>query len=125
MGEKTTDSKFIQQHLANERTFLAWIRTSITIVGIGFLAAGVVFRSSPYTQWGHIIASVVGVGSVLFGTALVILSTKDFLKKREGINNETFLSSKALLLIVAISLVFINLFLLLLVVILVILNPLQ
>ncbi|WP_035301108.1 YidH family protein [Brevibacillus thermoruber] len=113
--EKTTDSKFVQQHLANERTFLAWIRTSITIVGLGFLAVGVVFRTSPYTQLGHLISSIVGIGSVLFGTVLVILSTKEYLKKRAGINNETFLSSKALLLMVATSLIFINLFLLVLV----------
>ncbi|MDA5110926.1 DUF202 domain-containing protein, partial [Brevibacillus thermoruber] len=88
--EKTTDSKFVQQHLANERTFLAWIRTSITIVGLGFLAVGVVFRTSPYTQLGHLISSIVGIGSVLFGTVLVILSTKEYLKKRAGINNETW-----------------------------------
>ncbi|MDF9760288.1 hypothetical protein OKW24_002061 [Peribacillus simplex] len=29
--------KYAQQHLANERTFLAWIRTVIAIVGVGFL----------------------------------------------------------------------------------------
>ncbi len=35
--QTTEDSKYIQQHLANERTFLAWIRTSIAIIGIAFL----------------------------------------------------------------------------------------
>ncbi|MDF2857771.1 MAG: hypothetical protein K0Q87_3622 [Neobacillus sp.] len=33
----TLDSRYIQQHLANERTFLAWIRTAIAIIGVGFL----------------------------------------------------------------------------------------
>ncbi|WP_430793738.1 DUF202 domain-containing protein [Bacillus cereus] len=28
---ETVDSKYIQQHLANERTYLAWLRTAITI----------------------------------------------------------------------------------------------
>ena len=32
-GPRTTD------HLANERTFLAWIRTSLAIIGLGFVMA--------------------------------------------------------------------------------------
>ncbi|MGD6932567.1 DUF202 domain-containing protein, partial [Bacillus thuringiensis] len=28
---ETVDSKYIQQHLANERTYLAWLRTAIAI----------------------------------------------------------------------------------------------
>ncbi|MGR5908007.1 DUF202 domain-containing protein [Bacillus paranthracis] len=28
--------KYAQQHLANERTYLAWIRTAISITGVGF-----------------------------------------------------------------------------------------
>lgn len=32
-GQHTSD------HLANERTFLAWIRTSISVIGLGFVVA--------------------------------------------------------------------------------------
>ena len=32
-----TDQKNITNHLANERTFLAWIRTSIGIMAFGFV----------------------------------------------------------------------------------------
>lgn len=35
--------KYAQQHLANERTFLAWIRTVIAIVGVGFLTTSLHF----------------------------------------------------------------------------------
>ena len=35
--------KYAQQHLANERTYLAWIRTAISIVGVGFLATSLHF----------------------------------------------------------------------------------
>lgn len=42
--EKIDESNYIQQHLANERTFLAWLRTSIAIVGIGFLSVSLHFN---------------------------------------------------------------------------------
>ncbi|HDR5272410.1 DUF202 domain-containing protein [Bacillus thuringiensis] len=33
------DSKYMQQHLANERTYLAWLRTVISVSDLGFLVA--------------------------------------------------------------------------------------
>jgi putative membrane protein len=62
-------------HLANERTFLAWVRTAITIIGLGFVVAkfGIFLRelatgsssgSSPISEW-------VGVFLVLSGSLLV------------------------------------------------------
>lgn len=44
--ENTYESKYVQQHLANERTFLAWVRTGIASIGLGFLASGIVFRAT-------------------------------------------------------------------------------
>ncbi|MCG6551431.1 MAG: DUF202 domain-containing protein [Candidatus Magnetominusculus sp. LBB02] len=35
--EKTNEYPRAQAHMANERTFLAWIRTSIAIMGFGFV----------------------------------------------------------------------------------------
>lgn len=35
--------KYAQQHLANERTYLAWIRTAISILGVAFLATSLHF----------------------------------------------------------------------------------
>ena len=33
------DGRHTSDHLANERTFLAWIRTSISVTGLGFVVA--------------------------------------------------------------------------------------
>lgn len=115
---QTKDSKYIQQHLANERTFLAWVRTGIAIVGLGFLAAGVVFRSTPYDHMGHTIALIVGVGSVIIGGLVVALATRDYFAKREGINNEAFRASSLTIWIVFLSLGLIDLSLVILVLVL-------
>jgi uncharacterized membrane protein YidH (DUF202 family) len=37
--EKTNEEQRSQQHLANERTFLSWLRTCIALIGLGFIAA--------------------------------------------------------------------------------------
>src|SRR5206468_6479757 len=34
-----TEGKFETELLANERTFLAWVRTSIAVMGLGFVVA--------------------------------------------------------------------------------------
>jgi hypothetical protein len=33
------DSSHLQQHLANQRTFLAWLRTCVALIGLGFVVA--------------------------------------------------------------------------------------
>jgi putative membrane protein len=65
MEHKQIDFKYVQQHLANERTFLAWVRTAITVIGLGFLAAGVVFRTTTFEHIGHTIAAIVGIGILI------------------------------------------------------------
>ncbi|WP_229663535.1 YidH family protein [Pedobacter quisquiliarum] len=37
MEEKVLEKPRVADHLANERTFLAWIRMSIGIMGFGFV----------------------------------------------------------------------------------------
>lgn len=116
--QKTIDSKYIQQHLANERTFLAWTRTGITIVGLGFLAAGVVFRSTSYTNFGHTVAAVVGIGAVILGGLVVAYATSDYYTKRNAINTETFVAPKGIVLFTFLALAVIDVFLMALVIIL-------
>ncbi|MCY9659626.1 DUF202 domain-containing protein [Paenibacillus chondroitinus] len=117
----THESKFVQQHLANERTFLAWVRTGIAAVGIGFLASGIVFRATQYSYYIHKIASIVGISSVTLGVLVIVLATLDYFSKRKGINNESFRSSKIIVVFIFLSLILIGLMLVLLIVLI---NPL-
>ncbi|AWB46960.1 hypothetical protein DCC85_13990 [Paenibacillus sp. CAA11] len=86
------ESKYIQQHLANERTFLAWLRTSIAVVGVGFLAAGLVFNSSREAV-AHIFSAIAGISALIFGIAMMIAATIEYRIKRNQINTQSFRSS--------------------------------
>ena len=51
-----------RDHLANERTFLAWVRTSISIMGFGL----VIFKFSLFEEYSGIVGmALVAVGSVI------------------------------------------------------------
>lgn len=115
MSNQLDESKFVQQHLANERTFLAWIRTSITIIGLGFVSAGIVFGSTPFGHIGHLLSAIVGIGSVLFGGIVAAMATKDYFRKRDGINGNQFRSPSLLIWIMFATLGIINIFLIVLV----------
>ena len=63
-----------QEHLANERTFLAWVRTSVALLSLGFVLARVV-PSLNQPAIGHSHSEpirAVLVGIVLVGLAAVI-----------------------------------------------------
>jgi putative membrane protein len=69
------------EFLANERTFLAWIRTSIAVIALGFagtkvdIVLGSLLRSSGSSRWQEAVASVpVGVAMIGFGGLLAVLA---------------------------------------------------
>ncbi|WP_141546690.1 YidH family protein [Bacillus toyonensis] len=85
------DSKYIQQHLANERTYLAWLRTAISVSGLGFLVANLhlaVRKELPALNNKIIIG--IGIGSVIAGIGIIIIKTLQYLIKRKNINSQTF-----------------------------------
>ncbi len=46
-AKAVTKSGSVRDHLANERTFLAWVRTSIALLGFGVLIANLRFLEVP------------------------------------------------------------------------------
>ncbi|MGI8824569.1 MAG: YidH family protein [Chloroflexota bacterium] len=91
----------LRDHLANERTFLSWIRTAIAVVALGFVVArfGIIIRE---VGGAHVHAmtaqagAAVGVVLVIGGIAAVALATKKFDNTRHDIDHGIVRFSPAL-----------------------------
>lgn len=62
---RTNSGSDARDHLANERTFLAWIRTALGIVGLGVVVGKLV-------ETEGLLAEVVGIVLIAVGTAMVL-----------------------------------------------------
>ncbi|MEK3888203.1 YidH family protein [Bacillus sp. FSL K6-3431] len=83
--------KYAQQHLANERTYLAWLRTAVSIIGVGFLTTSLHFTIKISTN--HFINNVaifLGIFACIVGTIIVVISTTQYTRKREEIQKGIF-----------------------------------
>ncbi len=103
---KTKESnqlKYAQQHLANERTYLAWIRTVISIVGVGFLATSLHFTVGVHRNTVvDVISILLGFFVCILGIAIIFLATISYRRKKHQISEETFTPSN--MIVVSVSL---------------------
>ena len=95
--EQVSDDGRVRDHLANERTFLAWLRTGIATMGFGIVIAKLrwVFPSSslaPPAQ-GVVHASNIGFILTVFGLITVVLALQRFLVVQKQIRTGRYTSS--------------------------------
>lgn len=96
----------IQQHLANERTFLAWIRTVVSILGVGFVTATLHFELGGGVR-PTADGVIKGIGFITLFLAFVsaAFSAASYLDKRHGINTASFRSTGSFVVFVSVILV--------------------
>jgi putative membrane protein len=104
--ENISDKKVskLADHLANERTFLAWIRTCIAIMAFGFVVVKFTLfikqlsillgKSLVVTNHGY--ASVIGIGLVFFGVALSLFSFFQFKRIEKQLFDANYKPSSSL-----------------------------
>ncbi|HET7629523.1 MAG TPA: DUF202 domain-containing protein [Bacillales bacterium] len=86
---------YAQQHLANERTYLAWIRTAVAIFGIGFLVTSLHFADGMGDDpFGNTLVIVLGFCTGVCGIFIILMATFSYLRKEKQIMNNTFHSSR-------------------------------
>jgi putative membrane protein len=76
INEKNTFS-MSREHLANERTFLAWIRTSIALMGFGFVIIKFSLFLQELAYWmepdsGKIDQNSPVIGIVMVGVGIIV-----------------------------------------------------
>lgn len=85
-----SNPNLLRDHLANERTFLAWMRTAITIVALGFVVAkfGILLREvgGPHVHaLTAKLGAAVGFLLVLAGIVTIAFALVKFLRIRTDI----------------------------------------
>ncbi|MDQ2753908.1 MAG: DUF202 domain-containing protein [Bacteroidota bacterium] len=100
-------------HLANERTFLAWIRTSIAMMGFGFVIVKFALFIRQITAVLHQpninpnqgFSAVIGVIMVAFGALIAALSFVRYRNVEKQLNNGSYFSSQWLSIVVTVSII--------------------
>ena len=110
----------VNDHLANERTHLAWIRTSIGIMAFGFVVVKFsLFMKQISFLLGKQIAlppqsnysSMIGILLVAFGTVILFFSYLKYKKIEKQLDSASYQSSSVLILSLTIILFVISLLL--------------
>jgi putative membrane protein len=112
-----------QQHLANERTFLSWLRTSIALIGLGFIVArfglflqefGLVVKNTnnnnpaAVSLLGHYQSSLIGISIIILGIVLILLALRNYLTTRSYIKKGFYIPSNFNIFAASLSLVFLG-----------------
>ncbi|MGL4882969.1 MAG: YidH family protein, partial [Waterburya sp.] len=94
----------VRDHLANERTYLAWMRTAISLMGFGVVIVRLRFFKPPLTNtpgngWKlGLLFSLVGLVTVLF-------STRHYFSVRHDIDEDTYEPSDRWILLFSLAIV--------------------
>ncbi len=99
----------VSDHLANERTLLAWIRTCIGIMAFGFVVVKfslfikqislVLGKESTIHQYGF--SAPIGIILVLVGAISLLLSVMRYSKTKKELNKGTYYHTSGLIYIIA------------------------
>ena len=97
-GGATPGQPHLSEHLANERTYLAYLRTSISLISFGitinrfslFLIQSDKIPERALARWNMVSVSRLGFGMVVFGLALMLWAGIHFSKVGRSIDRNDF-----------------------------------
>lgn len=122
MEEIIKNKSTATDHLANERTLLAWIRTSIAIMAFGFVVVkfslfikqiSLLLGKNTNIPAPHGYSSIIGILLVAAGAAILPVSFWRYKRTEKQLNNQTYYSSSRLLFLLITILIVISIFLIL------------
>ncbi|MDR2283569.1 MAG: DUF202 domain-containing protein [Sphingobacterium sp.] len=108
---ENNSSKKVNDHLANERTFLAWIRTSLGIMGFGFVVVkfsmfmrqiAAMLSPQQAEPAPHGYSSEVGTAIVIIGAVTALLAYLKYRKIGKQIEEGEFMPGSSIISVLAI-----------------------
>jgi putative membrane protein len=115
--KEINDASRTQQYLANQRTFLAWLRTSVALIGLGFVVSrfGLFLRTitvghSPSvttleSSAHYSFSSLVGTAMVVLGIVFTGIALKNYLDTHKSIMKGSYLPKHVYIYLISISLI--------------------
>lgn len=109
-------------HLANERTFLAWIRTAIAIMAFGFVVVkfsifvkqlSLAFSNRTIVLPGKGYSGISGISLVVLGAVMSLLAFLRYKKIEKQLNNNTYAPSSLIILLLTLAIFIGSIFLVL------------
>jgi putative membrane protein len=108
--DEEDSSERLQQYLANQRTFLSWVRTSIALIGLGFaierfslflqqfrLIANPDTTGNAASATAHDYSALVGIGMIVVGTGLIVYALKNYLESNKTIASGKYMPKNAII----------------------------
>lgn len=98
-----TDDERVRDHLANERTYLAWIRTGVAAMGLGVVIAKLKYILGPaYPRTSGVVhAANIGLLFALIGLATIAIAVYFFLRVRSQIRTRSYQARSDFVIILA------------------------
>lgn len=80
----------IRDHLANERTYLSWMRSAIALMGFGVLIVRMKLLQPPMLATSVGNGWKLGLAFAIVGLLMVLLSTQHYFAVRDDIEEDTY-----------------------------------
>ncbi len=80
----------VRDHLANERTYLSWMRSAIALMGFGVLIVRLRILRPPYAPQPPGNGWKLGLAFAVVGLLTVLLSTQHYFAVRNDIEDDTY-----------------------------------
>lgn len=80
----------IRDHLANERTYLSWMRSAIALMGFGVLIVRIRILRPPIAPQAPGNGWKLGLAFAIVGLLTVLLSTQHYFAVRDDIEEDTY-----------------------------------
>lgn len=116
ISDKAANVNYVRDHLANERTYLAWIRTAVALLGFGVLVvrsrSSIIEPLAGASQLHPTREHAIGLGFAIAGLLTVVLATWQYFAVRRAIDSATYQPSGWWIVILSLAVALIGILLL-------------